>query len=162
MIPGASESWRSVRMIFNSIDFKPFYAMSLQYRFTVLWPNDGKMQNLLLGLQNHSSFNPSPYCHFSQYSQCDEHHIVRTINTILDDNQQRIDRNEPANRHHSVADRPIQPLIDHPNDNLLEVNQKIHTKFCDAAVFSQSTAQVSKIYHSQASQVEVFYHSQIA
>jgi hypothetical protein len=119
IVPGAKESFESIRLIFDPIEFKTLYAMSLTYKFEVLWPNDGEMQNMLLGLQNHSSFHPSPYSLFSQYSSRNQPDIVRTVETILQDNQKRLETGEGPNLHHSVAARPIQALIDHPNNNNL-------------------------------------------
>lgn len=121
ILPGAAESWHSVRVVFDPIDFKPLYAMSLKYGFEVLWPNDGKMQNFLLGLQNHSSRHPSPYSLFSQFVKHNQPHIVRTINTIISDNNRRIETGEASNKHHSVVAPPIQALIDHPNKMLIDV-----------------------------------------
>jgi hypothetical protein len=118
MLPGAKESWDSLKVIFNPIDFKPVYFMSMKYNFSVIWPNDGKMQNFMLGLQSHSSFHPSPYSFYSQYTDHDESHISRTIESILDDDQHRRETGEII---HSVVSLPIQALIDHPDTNLLNV-----------------------------------------
>lgn len=121
LIPGASESWKSVRLIFDSWDFKPLYEMSKQFHFEVVFPNDGKMQNYLLGLQPHSSFHPSPYSLYSQFTARNNPGTIRTIKTIIADNEDRINTNQDANQHHSVGARPIQALVDHPNENLLDV-----------------------------------------
>jgi len=118
MLPGGKETFESVRLLFDSVNFRDLFQQCTDYHGEVTAPNDGKMQNLMLGVGQHSSTFPSVYNLSSQNRLRSEPQIIRTAATVAADNRRRIEeKGQPAD-HNSVEAEPIDFLMSHPIKDL--------------------------------------------
>jgi hypothetical protein len=121
LIPGADESTENVRLIFNKMNFRELFDQCDQYSGEIVAPNDGKMQNKMLGIGPHSSRFPCPYRLWSQNRTHSRPEIVRTAATVSADNIRRMKAKGKPIDFNSVEAEPVKFLLEHPNKNLQDV-----------------------------------------
>ena len=120
MLPGAKETFSTVREIFDSVYWETLFRMCSNHKIPVYCPVDNKMENLMLGLGQHSSTFPSARCLWSKNIEKSQPEVERTISGVIEDAKKR-EKGFPAAQCNSVETRPVQFLIDHPSNIVRDI-----------------------------------------
>ena len=99
-----------MRWLFNNQNFEAL--VDIFENADIALPLDGKMQNLVAGVDTHASRHPSPYDLFSQRTPSKSRpDIARTAESIIADNVNRIAKDGEPIEHNSVVAEPIDLIV---------------------------------------------------